>query len=76
MFHENLTKYDDKSLVSWQTYQPKQGDSLEAIAKRFGVTRYPAIFVDDVMLTDIGATTLAKTVLPVVRPLVEKRVGP
>jgi len=38
VFHENLTKYDDKSLVSWQTYQPKQGDSLEAIAKRFGVS--------------------------------------
>jgi membrane-bound lytic murein transglycosylase D len=38
VFHENLTKYDDKSLVSWETYQPKKGDSLEGIAKRFGVT--------------------------------------
>jgi len=38
VFHENLTKYDDKSLVSWQTYQPKRGDSLEGIAKRFGVS--------------------------------------
>jgi len=37
VFHDNLTKYDDKSLVSWQTYQPKKGDTLEAIAKRFGV---------------------------------------
>ena len=37
IFHENLTKYNDKSLVSWQTYQPKKGDSLDAIAKRFGV---------------------------------------
>ena len=37
-FHENLTKYDDKSLVSWQTYQPKRGESLEAIAKKHGVT--------------------------------------
>src|SRR6185295_15694171 len=37
LFHENLTKYDDKSLVSWQTYQPKKGDSLESIAKKFGV---------------------------------------
>ena len=37
IFHENLTKYDDKSLVSWQTYQSKKGDSLEAIAKKFGV---------------------------------------
>ena len=37
VFHENLTKYDDKSLVSWETYQPKKGDTLEAIAKKFGV---------------------------------------
>ena len=37
-FHENLTKYDDKSLVSWQTYQPRRGDTLEGIAKKHGVT--------------------------------------
>jgi membrane-bound lytic murein transglycosylase D len=37
IFHENLTKLDDKSLVSWQTYEPKKGDTLESIAKRFGV---------------------------------------
>ena len=37
IFHENLTKYDDKSLVSWQAYQPKKGDTLDAIAKKFGV---------------------------------------
>lgn len=33
----------------------------------------PAVFVDDVMLTDAGATTLAKLVLPTVKPLVEGR---
>jgi membrane-bound lytic murein transglycosylase D len=38
VFHENLTKYDDRSLVSWQTYQPKKGDSLDSIAKKFGVS--------------------------------------
>jgi membrane-bound lytic murein transglycosylase D len=38
VFHENLTKYDDKSLVSWQTYQPRRGDTLEGIAKKHGVT--------------------------------------
>jgi hypothetical protein len=27
LFHENLTRYDDKSLVSWQAYQPKKGDT-------------------------------------------------
>ena len=37
IFHENLTKLDDKSLVSWQTYEPKKGDTLDSIAKRFGV---------------------------------------
>ena len=37
VFHENLTKYDDKSLVSWQAYTPKKGDTLEAIAKKFGL---------------------------------------
>jgi len=37
IFHENLTKLDDKSLVSWQTYEPKKGDTLNSIAKRFGV---------------------------------------
>jgi membrane-bound lytic murein transglycosylase D len=38
VFHENLTKYDDKSLVSWQTYQPQRGDTLEGIAKKHGVS--------------------------------------
>jgi membrane-bound lytic murein transglycosylase D len=38
VFHENLTKYDEKSLVSWQTYQPKRGETLESIARRHGVT--------------------------------------
>jgi membrane-bound lytic murein transglycosylase D len=37
IFHENLTKYDDKSLVSWATYHPKKGESLEAIARKHGV---------------------------------------
>ncbi len=37
IFHANLTRYDDKSLVSWQTYQPKKGDTLDSIARRFGV---------------------------------------
>lgn len=37
VFHANLLKHDDKGLVSWQTYTPKKGESLEAVAKRFGV---------------------------------------
>jgi membrane-bound lytic murein transglycosylase D len=37
-FHENLQKLDEKSAVSWTTYSPKKGDSLEAIAKKHGMT--------------------------------------
>jgi membrane-bound lytic murein transglycosylase D len=37
LFHENLTKYDDKSLVTWRTYQPQKGETLESIAKKFGM---------------------------------------
>ena len=38
IFHTNLQKYDSKALVSWQTYQPRAGEKLEAVAKRFGVS--------------------------------------
>jgi len=38
VFHANLQKLDNKTLVSWQTYEPKPGDRLEAIAKKFGVS--------------------------------------
>jgi len=38
VFHANLEKYDSKALVSWQAYQPKPGEKLETVAKRFGVS--------------------------------------
>jgi membrane-bound lytic murein transglycosylase D len=38
VFHANLQKLDEKSLVSWQTYHLKPGEKLEAIAKRFGMS--------------------------------------
>jgi membrane-bound lytic murein transglycosylase D len=38
VFHANLQKYDEKTLVSWQTYHPKKGETLEAIARRFKVS--------------------------------------
>jgi membrane-bound lytic murein transglycosylase D len=38
VFHENLQKLDQKSLVSWRTYTPKRGDTLESIAKKHGMT--------------------------------------
>jgi membrane-bound lytic murein transglycosylase D len=37
-FHENLQKLDEQSLVSWKTYYPKKGESLESIAKKHGLT--------------------------------------
>lgn len=36
-FRQNLEAYDEP-LVSWTTYQAKRGESLEAIAKKHGVT--------------------------------------
>ena len=38
VFLANLTKHDEKSLVSWHTYHPKKGDTLESIARRHGMT--------------------------------------
>ena len=35
VFHDNLAKYDEKSLVSWEVYRPKRGESLLAIAKKY-----------------------------------------
>jgi len=38
IFHENLEKYEDRSLVSWKTYVPQHGENLEAIARKHGLT--------------------------------------
>ena len=37
LFRENLEKHE-KSLVSWKTYTPKKGDTLESIARQHGLT--------------------------------------
>ena len=37
-FYDNLDDYDGGALVSWQVYVPKNGEKLEAIAKRFEIT--------------------------------------
>lgn len=37
-FRANLEKHDEKQLVSWRAYHPQKGETLEAIAKRFGMT--------------------------------------
>jgi len=38
VFHANLSKYDEKSLVSWQAYHPRKGDTLASIAQKHGLT--------------------------------------
>ena len=38
VFHANLLKYDDKALVSWQAYQTRKGDTVESVAKKFGMS--------------------------------------
>jgi membrane-bound lytic murein transglycosylase D len=35
VFHDNLAKHDEGSLVSWQVYQPKHGETLGRIAQKF-----------------------------------------
>ena len=37
VFHENLTRLGDKSLVSWTTYHPQKGETFESIAKKHGM---------------------------------------
>jgi len=37
-FHENLERLEDESLVSWKTYKPRRGDTLESIARQHGLT--------------------------------------
>jgi membrane-bound lytic murein transglycosylase D len=36
VFHANLLKYN-QALVTWDTYSPRKGETLDAIAKRFGM---------------------------------------
>jgi membrane-bound lytic murein transglycosylase D len=38
VFHENLEKLDEKSLVSWKSYAPRRGESFESIAKKHGLS--------------------------------------
>jgi len=37
VFHANLLKHEDAALVSWRAYQPRRGERLEAIARKFGL---------------------------------------
>ncbi|HYT47867.1 MAG TPA: transglycosylase SLT domain-containing protein, partial [Burkholderiales bacterium] len=37
VFHDNLSKLEGESLVSWKTYYPKKGETFESIAKKHGL---------------------------------------
>lgn len=50
-FKENLENYD-KPLVSWTTYQARRGESLDAIARRYGLTRHQVLAVNDTLRLD------------------------
>ncbi|MBV8029881.1 MAG: transglycosylase SLT domain-containing protein [Betaproteobacteria bacterium] len=64
VFHANLEKHQ-KSLVSWKTYQPKKGESLETIAKRHGMTLAQLKQVNGIPSRSRGLPTLL--VVPVDR---------
>ena len=38
VFHGNLERLGDKSLVSWKSYHPRQGETFESIAKKHGLS--------------------------------------
>jgi membrane-bound lytic murein transglycosylase D len=38
VFHDNLEKPADQDLVSWKTYKPRRGDTLESIARAHGLS--------------------------------------
>ncbi|MDQ5850450.1 MAG: transglycosylase SLT domain-containing protein [Pseudomonadota bacterium] len=38
VFHDNLSKLGERSLVSWKSYHPRKGETFESIAKKFGMT--------------------------------------
>jgi membrane-bound lytic murein transglycosylase D len=50
-FKENLENYD-KPLVSWTTYQARRGESVDAIARRYGLTRHQILAVNDTLRLD------------------------
>ena len=38
VFHENLERLGEKSLVTWKTYHPRSGETFESIARKHGMT--------------------------------------
>ena len=38
VFHANLERLGEKSLVSWKSYHPKSGETFESIAKKHGMS--------------------------------------
>jgi membrane-bound lytic murein transglycosylase D len=67
VFKANLETYD-KPLVSWTTYAAKRGESIDAIARRHGVTAAQLRAVNDAFKLDRrGRLRLAQQVLVPIR---------
>lgn len=67
LFRENLENYD-KPLVSWTTYAAKRGESVDAIARRNGVTAAQLRAVNDAFKLDRrGRLKVAQQVLVPIR---------
>jgi membrane-bound lytic murein transglycosylase D len=73
LFRTNLESYD-KPLVSWTTYTAKRGESVDAIAKRYGVTPTQLRSVNEAFKLDKkGRLKVAQQVLvPMTDPRADK----
>jgi len=64
VFNENL-KNHDKALVSWQAYRAREGDTLETIAARYGISAQRLKAVND--LDSEGSISPDETLLVPIR---------
>jgi membrane-bound lytic murein transglycosylase D len=71
VFNANLEKHDDSKLTSWQTYHPKRGESLEAVARKFKVSLARLKEVNGITRRNRGMPP--QLVVPVTRSAAELR---
>jgi membrane-bound lytic murein transglycosylase D len=62
LFRSNLESYD-KPLVTWTTYQAKNGESIDAIAKRHSVSAASLKLVNNLKMNKKGRLVAAQPVL-------------
>jgi membrane-bound lytic murein transglycosylase D len=80
-FRANLESWD-KPLVSWTTVPGKKGESVDAIAKRYGLAGSTLRQVNNLQVNKSGRLTAAQPILvpgrgtPAVTPVVAAKAGP